>query len=81
MMGPGMIGMPMMMILMLLFMVLALTVAVFLAKWLWENIGVKKQAPSADDAVEIIRQRYAKGEITREEFEQVKRDLLEGRQR
>ena len=29
----------------------------------------------ADDAMEILRQRYARGEITREQFEQMKKDL------
>jgi putative membrane protein len=28
-----------------------------------------------DNSLEIARQRYANGEITREEFEQIKRDL------
>lgn len=30
---------------------------------------------AADSAMEILRQRYARGEINREEFEQKKRDL------
>ena len=29
----------------------------------------------AEPAIEILRKRYAKGEINREEFEQMKRDL------
>jgi putative membrane protein len=33
-----------------------------------------------DDPVEIARRRYAKGEISREEFEQIKRDLEENRE-
>ncbi len=31
--------------------------------------------PSGDDPVDIVRQRYARGEITREEFEQLRKDL------
>ncbi|MBI4241832.1 MAG: SHOCT domain-containing protein [Candidatus Rokubacteria bacterium] len=31
--------------------------------------------PRADPALEILRQRYARGEINREEFEAKKRDL------
>ena len=30
----------------------------------------------ADGALEILKKRYAKGEIPREEFEQTKKDLL-----
>ena len=32
-------------------------------------------AKTGDSALEIARRRYARGEITREEFEQVRRDL------
>lgn len=31
-----------------------------------------------DDALEILKQRYARGEITAEQFEQIKRDLTTG---
>jgi putative membrane protein len=32
---------------------------------------------SPDTPLEIVRKRYARGEITREEFERMKKDLLE----
>ncbi len=32
--------------------------------------------PPKTDALEILKQRYARGEISREEFERMKRDLL-----
>jgi uncharacterized membrane protein len=32
-------------------------------------------APDDDDAVQVLRQRYARGEITREQLEQMTRDL------
>jgi len=31
--------------------------------------------PSEEDALEILKKRYARGEITREQFDQMKRDL------
>lgn len=34
-----------------------------------------RQPPEAVDPLEIARRRYARGEITREEFEQIRRDL------
>lgn len=35
----------------------------------------KTQAPGKQDALAIARERYARGEITREQFEQLKKDL------
>ena len=33
------------------------------------------QPPAGDRSLEILRERYARGEITREEFEAMRRDL------
>ena len=35
----------------------------------------KNRGPRQDSAMEIVRARYAKGEITRDEFEAMRRDL------
>jgi len=37
--------------------------------------GSRKRPETADSILEILKTRYAKGEITREEFEQMKKDL------
>ncbi len=47
--------------------------------WLVTNSGGKKSRPSSQtNALEIARQRYAKGEITREEYLQLSSDLDSG---
>ena len=37
--------------------------------------GSGRQLPTADSALEILRERYAKGEITKEQFDQMLNDL------
>jgi putative membrane protein len=52
---------------------LAIIGAVFGLRWLMK---VSERRPS-DRALEILRQRYARGEISKEEFETMRRDLGE----
>lgn len=40
--------------------------------------GPLQHGPRDDPALEILRRRYAAGEITREEYEQMRRDLETG---
>jgi putative membrane protein len=61
-----------MMFMMLLFWILVIAALVLGIRWL---MGQGKEARS-DSALEILRQRYARGEINKEEFEAKKRDLL-----
>jgi putative membrane protein len=61
-----------MMLLMLLFWVLVIVGLVIGIRWL---LGQGKESRS-DSALEVLRQRYARGEINKEEFEARKRDLL-----
>lgn len=42
----------------------------------WEPGGHNKQGGETESALEILKKRYAKGEITKEEFEQMKKDIL-----
>jgi putative membrane protein len=61
-----------MMVIMLLFWVLVIVGLVVGIRWL---LGQGKESRS-DSALEILRQRYARGEINKEEFEARKRDLV-----
>lgn len=41
----------------------------------WESGSASRQAGAAPEALEIARQRYARGEISREEYERIRDDL------
>lgn len=60
-----------MMLMMIVFWALVITAVVLGIRWL---LGQGKESRS-DSALEILRQRYARGEINKEEFEMKKRDL------
>lgn len=60
-----------MMLLMILFWGLVIVGVILAIRWL---LGQGKASPS-DSALEILRQRYARGEINKEEFDAKKRDL------
>jgi uncharacterized membrane protein len=60
-----------MMLGMFLFWVLVLVGVMLAIRWL----VAQGREPRADRALEVLRERYARGDITREEFETRKRDL------
>ena len=62
--GTGIIG--------LIFWVLVIIGLVLLIKYLWESSGAKREQESA---LEILKKRYARGEISKEEYEEKKKDL------
>lgn len=66
-MGIGMIGT-------VLIWVLIIVGIVALVRWLTGSRAAS-EAPAAKTALDILKERYARGEIEREEFEQKKRDL------
>lgn len=46
---------------------------------LWGSGGHRMGHWQSDQAEEILRQRYARGDVTKEQFDQMLRDLREGR--
>jgi len=48
----------------------------FFVRWLSQLLGGLKPSWGDASALEILKKRYAGGEITKEEFEQIKKDLL-----
>ena len=58
---------------MIVFWALVVTAIVFLIRYL-----ARQSRSSANDssALAILKERYARGEISREEFEQMRRDIL-----
>ena len=67
-------GMGFGMISVVLFWVLVILGIVVLVKWVSGGSSVPGQPP-AKTALDILKERYARGEVDREEFEQKKRDL------
>ncbi len=61
----------------ILFMVLFWVAIVALIVWAVRSFGRREEAHlPKKSALDIARERYARGEITREEFDQIKRDLM-----
>ena len=61
-----------MMVMMLLFWFLVIAGLILAVRWFLND---QKERRGHDSALEILRQRYARGEINKEEFESKKRDL------
>ncbi len=59
------------------FWLLILLVLVLTVRWLWQaGSGIRYAQRPEESAMEILKKRYARGEIGKEEFEAKKRDLL-----
>lgn len=64
-------------VLMMLFWVLVLVGIVLLVIWLLRRAGPGpgERREGGGRALEVLRERYARGEISREQYEQMRRDL------
>jgi putative membrane protein len=63
-------------IIMLVFWIAVIVGIIFLVRWLVVSTGGSgRSARSEDSALEILKRRYARGEIDKEEFEEKKRPL------
>lgn len=64
-------------IMMIFWLVILVGIAVFIA-WLVRQVIGREPRSGTNRALEILQERYARGEITREQYEQMRRDLLGG---
>ena len=62
-----------MLIIGLIFWILVLVGLVLLIKYLWQGAGIRG---GHESALEVLKKRYAMGEISKEEFEEKKKDLM-----
>lgn len=63
-------------IFMIVFFVLTIVVIIFLVKWIALTKKPGFFSKEEESALDILKKRYAKGEIDKEEFEEKKKDLL-----
>lgn len=61
------------MLLHVLLVIAFIVLVVYIVKYIWNRPGKKVEGKL--DALAIIKERYARGEITKEEFETLKKDL------
>ncbi len=57
----------------IVFWILVIVALVYFIRWLASS--GRRPIPAADSALDILKKRYARGEISKEEFEEKKKDL------
>lgn len=63
-------------IFMILFCVIIIVAVVALVKWMITSSGTGRRSGGDSTALDILKERYAKGEIDEQEFQKRKRDLI-----
>jgi len=66
---------PFMMLPMMLFWILIIVIGILLVRKLWRERSDTQVPTVSKTALDILKERYAKGEISKEEFEQIKQDI------
>jgi len=56
-------------------MILVWVGIIWLIVWLFKNLKQDSKI-SEPQAIEILKKRYAKGEITKKEYEEIKKDII-----
>ncbi len=63
---------------MMIFWIIAVVAVIFFVKWLVERGRTgREESEKQEHPLDILKKRYARGEIDREEFEQKRKDLTE----
>ncbi len=57
------------------FWIFIVACAVLLVLWIIGKSGRGRQVQAEDSAMDILNKRYARGEITREQYEDMKKDI------
>jgi putative membrane protein len=60
----------------ILFWVIVIVAIIFIIRWLVQQGGRHRGAGHEETALDILKKRYARGEINKDEYEQKKKDLL-----
>ncbi len=78
MMGPGMMGGygSMFLVPIIFIVILGLIIWVVVAALQKTNSSTESSAKASDDPLDILKRRYAQGEIDKEEYEMKKKDLI-----
>ncbi len=66
---------PFMMLPMMLFWILIIVIGILLVRKLWRESRDDQVPTVSKTALDVLKERYAKGEISKEEFEQIKKDI------
>lgn len=57
--------------------VLIIVAIIWLVKWAMKETHARDHKKREDEAVHILRERYARGEISKEEFKERRQELME----
>jgi putative membrane protein len=57
--------------------VLFWTIVIFIIIKLFKRLRMHEEVKSDDSALDLLKKRYAKGELTKKEFQEMKKDISE----